>query len=127
MGKKIESPVKYFPGSVTLHDPLTMPMVLAFEQALDDTAKEVEPSAFISKALDEKKEKQLMTWTSVQDKNFLPVVLLCVEKWELANFPEKVTADTFPASPRGASHELLNWLVTEIDRVYTGEAQVPNG
>lgn len=65
--------------------------------------------------------------TYLVDERMLPAVIACVEKWELQGFPEIVTADTFPATPRGESHELVKWLFAEIHRIYIGELTIPNG
>ena len=65
-------------------------------------------------------------WLSVEDERLLPAVLACVEKWELDKFPESVTLETFPASPRAESHGLVAWLFNEIFTVYIGEKQIPN-
>ena len=65
-------------------------------------------------------------WLTVIDGQLLPAILSCVEKWELANFPETVTVDTFPFSPRIESHKLQEWIFEEISKVYGGEIEVPN-
>ena len=50
----------------------------------------------------------------------------CVEKWELDNFPEKVTLNNFPATPTVPSAELITWLQSEIMVLVTGAESVPN-
>ncbi len=64
---------------------------------------------------------------SVYDNILIPAVLACVEKWNLSGFPELVTYETFPATPRRASSDLLRWLWGEIYSVYLGEIDIPNG
>jgi len=61
-------------------------------------------------------------WFTAIDKMKLPAVLGCVIEWKLENF----TADPFPASPRGDSHKLVDWIFRELMTVYLGEAIVPN-
>jgi hypothetical protein len=51
----------------------------------------------------------------------LPAVIACVEKWELADF----TPDPFPASPRGDSHKLIDFIFAELLKVYFGEQEIP--
>lgn len=108
MPKVIESPVKRWAGRVTIADPLTLPQAQAIEASLDKSGD--------IKTVDGK------LWLSTIDENKLPAVMVCVEKWELSNF----TPDPFPASPRVDSHKLIDWIYSEIIKVYSGEAEVPN-
>jgi len=103
MPKRISSPSSRYPGEVVLADPLTLPQALAWEKAIR-TAQTNDDNATIT------------------DVNYaiLPGVCACVEKWELEGLGE-LTPDTFPASPRKASIELINWLISEITRIYVGE------
>ena len=71
-------------------------------------------------------DKDGQIFFTVMDKPQLAGILACVEKWELSNFPENVTIETFPFSPRKASHELIEWLFGEIRKVYLGELDIPN-
>jgi len=111
MSKRITSPIKRWAGSVTIADPLTLPQAEAFEACLE-----------LQKIDGENK----FVFLTVKDKQRLPGVLACVEKWELENFPNDVTLDTFPFSPRGASHKLIEWIYDEIFNIYIGELEVPN-
>jgi len=70
-------------------------------------------------------QKETVLYT-VLDKPAVPAILLCVEEWHLDNFPEKVNVETFPFSPRKASHELIAWMFNEIRIIYLGETEVPN-
>ena len=110
MSKVIISPIERWNGSVTISDPLTMPQAQAIEGGLTMPQENTEGRV----------------WLSVIDGNQLPAIIACVEKWELANLPENVTADNFPASPRVQSHKLIEWLFTELRRVYMGEVEIPN-
>lgn len=103
MPKPISSPSSRWPGSVVLADPLTLPQALAWEKAIR-----------ISQALSGD--------ITMTDLNYamLPGVCACVDKWELEGLGQ-LTPDTFPATPRKASMELLGWLIGEITRVYVGE------
>lgn len=93
---------------MTIADPLTLPQVEAIEEAM------------------ELKVEGEKVYLSVFDKKNLPAILACVEKWELDYFPETVTLQSFPMSPRKASHELIGWLWGEIIGVYVGEQEIPN-
>jgi hypothetical protein len=109
MSKVITSPVKRWPGTVTLSDPLTFPQVIAFQDAID-VADELGSSATVSK----------------YNQALLPGVLECVEAWELENFPSPVGMDNFPATPRKASSDLIGWLVTELVKLFTDSEPDPN-
>lgn len=112
MSKVITSQIKRFEGSVTIADPIT----LAQAQAIEAGMKPPEEQEIVNGRV----------WLSVQDSAKLPAIFACVEKWELSGLPENVTADTFPASPRGATHKLIDFIFAEIFKVYIGEAEVPN-
>lgn len=94
MSKVITSPVKRWPGSVTLADPLTFPQFIAWRDAVRAASEHRGDLLRYSEAL-------------------LPGVRACVEKWELANFKP----DPFPATPRQSSDRLLAWLVREINAI----------
>jgi hypothetical protein len=95
-----------------LSDPLTLPQAMAIEAGLKKNA-------------DTAAEGNNVEWTRLDD-GAVKAILVCVEKWELENFPEIVTAENFPASPRLDSHKLIDWLFGEIIKIYTGDAQIPN-
>lgn len=96
-------------GSVTFADPLTLSQARLIEEALESPQKSDDGKIWLS-AIDEKR---------------LPALFGCVTKWELKGL-EDVTLDTFPASPRKASHKLIDFLFLELMKVYTGEAEIPN-
>jgi hypothetical protein len=106
MPKTITSPVKRWPGTVTISEPLTMPQYTAWIEAA--TKAEAE-------------EKTMLKSTC-----YLPGVIACVEKWELAGFPESVTVDTFPATPVKSSMLLLIAIVNAVWEVVNAEDEVPN-
>lgn len=109
MSKVITSPVKKFPGTVTLSDPLTFPQVFAVEDALDKSI-EVD-SAFAS---------------SRARYAVLPAIIECVEKWELEGIPENVTVETFPATPPTSTARLIAWLINEIVELFKEAEPDPN-
>lgn len=94
-------------GTVTLTDPLTLPQAQLIEAGLKQP---------------EGHEGEARIWLSVLDAEKLPAVLACVEKWELENF----NPEPFPASPRGASHKLIDFIFSELVTIYMGEKEVPN-
>ena len=123
MGKIIISPVKNFAGTVTIPARLTLPQVGAWEAA---TAEQTE---LIQKLIQDKVE---LYSTYEVDKIFVPVLCELVEKWELKDLAtgepidEKLSLDTFPATPRKAAHELVDWLTSEVRKVFLGETEIPN-
>ena len=123
MPKVIESPVKKFPGTVTLFDPLTMPQVVVIDECL--VARGV---FFEEKEIDGKRAYVLKAdaFWSGPDTAALKAIFECVDEWNLNGIPEDVTTETFPGSPRNASRELVNWLIKEILDIYRGETEIPN-
>ena len=102
MSKTISSPVKEFPGTVKLPSYLTMPQALAYEQALRDGSVLIEEKASQTEF----------------DAVMLKVIFQCVEEWNLDGY-EQLSEETFPATPRGASSELILWLFEEIMKLYS--------
>jgi len=123
MSKVIKSKVERWAGSVTFCDPLTAPQVFAIEDALDETA-EVDPSSFLALSA---KEGVELSWPSRRTYAYLPALIACIEKFELENFPEDVTQDTWPLSPRNDATILVTNLFSELIAIYRGEVtEVPN-
>ena len=109
MSKTIVSPVKKWPGSVTISDPLNISQAMAFEEAINGAKDSGNPN-FTSAA-----------YCHV----LLPGIFACVEKWELDGL-EGVTPDTFPGTPKIASASLIAWLTTEISKLYREADEIPN-
>lgn len=111
MSKVISSPIGLWPGTVTIADVLTLPQVELIQEGME-----------LPEGVGER------VYFSVLDKQAIPAILACVEKWNLGNFPEAPTLDNWPFSPRKQSHELIAFLFGEILKVYNGEqdAPVPN-
>lgn len=105
MSKRVVSLSSRWPGAVVLSDPMTLPQAITWERAIRD----------IQNRSDE---------ATITDVNYimLPAICACVEKWELEGLGD-LTPDTFPASPRMKSIELITWLTNEIARIYTGEEE----
>lgn len=111
MSKTITSPVKRWSGTVTISDPMTLPQAEAFEAGL---------------ILPDKIDENGKIFLTALDKPQVPAILACVEKWELADFPNPVAVENFPFSPRKDSHDLIEWMFSEIRKIYLGESDVPN-
>lgn len=106
--KRIESPVKKWPGYILFHDPIPLVHVLAFENAING----VDRNKFSSSS------SQVL---------LLPSILPCVAEWHLEGFPENVTADSFPGTPRKDSSILISALINAITKIYAGDEETaPN-
>jgi hypothetical protein len=106
MSKVITSPVKRWPGTVTLADPLSFPQAIAVEEALDTVRDSDNPSRQeINHAL-------------------LPAIMGCVEKWNLEGMADP--PDPFPATPSVSSAQLLSWLFREVTALFMEDTEVPN-
>jgi len=108
MSKTIEVKGKWA-GTVEIADPLTIPQVQLIEAALTP------PAAGEDGKL----------WTSALDVGKLPAIFACVTSWNLSGL-ENVTLETFPATPRKASHALVDFIFAELIKIYSGEVEVPN-
>lgn len=111
MSKVVTSPSKRFSGTVTLYEPLTLSQVELIEAAFG--IPEI--------------EKDGRLWFTVLDKLQIPAILACVETWNIPSLePLPPTLDSFPMTPRKASHDFIAWLFDEIRQVYLGEVEIPN-
>ena len=110
MPKVITSPVKRFPGTVTLSDPLTFPQVIAFQDAIGDV---------------QELEEGEKTWPKMLYA-LLPGIIACVEKWELEGVSEHPTVDTFPGTPLMSAGKLVDWLQGEVTALLVEAETVPN-
>ena len=129
---KIESPVKRWPGTITLPEYLTIPQAMAWEDALEkarDLLPEVEfelkedGSIDASKLLPEHLEYLNISNSVKYANEVLPGIKECVLEWNLKDFDP----ENFPATPRQSRLELMNWLMTEITKLYKEADEVPNG
>lgn len=105
MSKTITSPVKRWPGTVTISDPLSYPQVFALEDAISA-------------------RRQLPDDCSIFQANgaVVPGILACVEAWNLENF----SPDPFPATPLNSAGRLVTWLWNELQVLFEeAEEAVP--
>jgi hypothetical protein len=104
-----ESPVKKFPGSVTMPDYLSYPQVLAFRRAV-------------------KEAKELGDDVPLFEYNhaLLPGIIPCVEKWEIPSLPQSITADSFPVAPSQASQRFTAWLIRLVTELMNEAEDIPN-
>jgi len=106
----ITSQSKAYPGTVTIYDRLTLPQVELVEVALGNKPPVIDGKFALTDA----------------DKPRLPALLACVEKWDLKGFPDNVTMDNFPFTPRRQVFHLISQIFVEIAKVYNGELDIPN-
>ena len=106
----IESPVKRFPGSVTLPDFPTYIQVLTFGKAYHQArarGDEISMGEYIYITL--------------------PGMLPMIETWSIAGIPEHPSiTDIEQMKPGRAVAELLAWLWSECVKVYAREEELPN-
>ena len=125
MSKTITSPVKEFPGTVKLFDRLTFPQALAYEKSLALSSELIpdEVKGLSAKEIEALKEMPRVPSQTEFDAVMLEAICQCVEEWNLDGF-EQLAPDTFPATPRQASAELVAWVYGEIAKLYSPD--VPN-
>jgi hypothetical protein len=102
MSKKIDSPVKRFPGSMTLSDPLTFPQSIAFAKGIKE-ARELEVN----------NREDFYEYVKLA----VPAVAVCVESWDIEGVGD-LTPDTFPSTPRDSAPELLGWIVGAVTALF---------
>ena len=101
----ITCPVQRWTGTAQLSDPMTVMQVAVIERAISAAQKLDDPTkAEVEAAL-------------------LPALLACVDKFSLANLPERMTIDNWPGTPRLDSVRLFDWLLGEVMRIYRGEVE----
>lgn len=123
MSKEITIKNKIWKGTVTIYDRLVLSQVELVEEALLDN-----PPFTQREVTNEKGEKEIKIsrrYTHL-DKPKIPALIACVEKWEIENFPDKPTIETFPLTPRAATSELIQQIFDEIKLIYNGEIELPN-
>lgn len=127
MGKRVESPNRRWGGYVIISEPLTIPQTIAFEDAVSNARENAVVRGEIeSVVIDGGEEiKRLRSISEHYKYDLLSGIIPCVEEWGLRNFPENVTVDTFPGSPKIESANLIAWLIAEITNVYVGN-DIPN-
>lgn len=98
----LTSPVEEFPGTVEMPERLTLPQALAYERAIKLAQATEDPTQ------------------TEYDVLAVEVVCECVEEWNLEGFGQ-LSPDTFPATPRAASANLIGWLFNSITEIYIGK------
>ena len=110
MSKVVTSPVKKWPGTVVISDPLSYPQLLRFREALGAVGGNDD-------------------WMAV-NYAVLPGVMACVEEYHLQGFPEHPTLEagpnTFPSTPPQSASRLLAWLIGEINALMAEAEPDPN-
>jgi len=111
----IVSPVRRWPGTVTLYDTLTFPQYFAVKEAIE-RVDELRANA----------NGRQLDITELH-REWVPAICKCVQQWELVNFPVPVSVETFPAAPLRSAVPLTDWLIRELTQAVLGEEEVPNG
>lgn len=109
---KIEITGKTYNGSVNVLDAFTLSQVELIETAVFDMPKVQDGKVRLTDI----------------DRPRIPAILACVDAWEIVGvgFPENVTIETFPLSPRRETHNLIEKIFAQIEKVYNGELDIPN-
>ena len=105
MTKIINSPVKKFPGSITLPDALPLAKVLAFDKAMRAAS-----------------DLPIIERAAV----CLDAIMDCIEVFQIKGQPDKPTSQTFLYTPAAAATDLYIWLLTSVTALVVGEKEIPN-
>ena len=99
--KTITSPVERFPGHVVLHDPIPIDRWAVWERGLRELSGTENTTDNVLK--------------------LIPGICAVVAEWHLENWPETVSIETWPATPRLPAMGIVRWLVNEISDVANGD------
>lgn len=106
MPRVITSPVKRWPGTVTLPDYLDYSQAQAFGEAVEAAQALGETTALRYRA------------------TMLPGLLACVQAWELGGGFDPAR---FPATPAQSAARLFAWLAGEVSALFSEADDVPLG
>ena len=148
--KTVTSPVKRFPGTVGLKDPLPLDACILWEAAIQDCNPKTCPTGreillpFFALDKDDERRAEIVTaynqhfYACVESENIprckpgkteiqaqarlLPAVKACVESWGIEGFD----LSNPPGSPKAARSELIGWIIGEVNKLYLGEEPDPN-
>jgi hypothetical protein len=112
MPRILTSTIPDFPGTITLPDHLDMGQLTAYEDGEQD-ARDLAQA---------EKEKPTKNALRNLDAIYLPVIAQCVVSNDIAGWGN----DHFPLTPRLPSHELMAWIIRELNTMYWGELEIPN-
>lgn len=116
MSKTITSPIAEFAGTVVIPSRLTLPQCMAWKASVNAS------SEYLSEIKENPEAFDMDKW----DELLIPVLCQLIERFEIADFPEHPTPETFSTTPRRKANDFITWLGGEIRKVYTGEQEVPN-
>lgn len=125
MSKVLESPVKRWPGTITIPDFLTIPQAIAWEEAIgnaNEILPEAEPFVKDEKLTTSQINRISASWSTKWTSLVLPGIMACVESWNL----EGLDHNNFPATPPLSRVKLVAWIVNEIKKLYDEAEEIPN-
>jgi hypothetical protein len=108
--------ITQFTGYVVLPDALNYPQLIAWQDAIDDMLATSKSDS--------------LTWDAAtanpRTAQYI-VTALCsiVREWRLTGLPERMTIDTFPATPRVQSVLLIAWLGGLVAGLFSGSEETP--
>lgn len=109
MSKTLTSPVKRWPGTIILSDPLSMDQVIEFNRAIDN-----------AKLFDS--NNQLFEYANA----LTPGIFACVEKWDLIGLERLIEKKSLPGTPAKDSTLLMSWLIKSITELFNEAEEIPN-
>lgn len=103
-----------WPGYVILPDALNYPQLLAWHDAIDEMADVQDDLTWTAAAANPRTAQYI-------------VKALCsiVREWHLTGLPERVSVESFPATPRVQSALLVAWLGSVLGAMFNGSQETP--
>ena len=108
MSRIITSPVQEFPGTVTISEPVLYPQYLQYRRLMVESDQAHTDGRFV--------DQEIAAWGAL---------VACIETFDVPGF-ESNDPTQFPASPRRAVIDLLQFIVGEVRKVIVGEEHIPN-
>jgi len=126
--KEITSPVKKWPGTVTISDPLSLPQAVMFQHALRESRDKLiqgleDAGVDVENAKDSDYDKVNLSLSEL-NVIYIDAILGCVEEWSLDGIenPPK----SLPGTPSLSANKLVSWLIKEITTLFQEDEEVPN-
>jgi len=130
MSKILTSPVKKWSGTIVIPDFLTIEQAMKWEESIEGARNLLPDVDFeyvdghidVSKLKPEHLEYFNVSHSLKYHNELVPGIKACVIEWHLENFDP----ENFPATPRQSRIDLINWIVSEITKLYKDAEEIPN-